>query len=1103
MFTPAKRRAAFLDTPLERWIPFNLETLTIAIIFLMAVVSRFYDLGARAISHDEVNHVVPAYGFYQDGNYYYDPLSHGPIQFHMMALSYFLFGDNDFTSRIPAATFSVAVVLLGMLLFRRYFGRAGAIAAGVMLLISPFMLYYGRYARNEIYIVMWGLLTIYAILRYLEKGERWALFLFTAANALHFVDKATSYIFAAMELIFLAVYLLDRLTRREWPRPRLRQAFIILLSLAILLLAGAVGLHLEGKQQAEISASVSVPLPGEQTTLEPVVAPGVRAAVLGMGAAGLILAVAALVMLVRGLGWAEIRLERSFDLAWLLGTLILPLLAALVPIALGRLPPAILGRLPTWLQPWNPRDYLFAWPGWNAAAIFAIPLVRTFLVILLLGGLAVWLGRWWNRDQWLLHAALFYVPFVLFYTSFFTNPTGLWGGFTGALGYWMEQQAVMRGGQPWYYYAFLQIPLYEFLPALGVVAAIVIATRRRLWQSRAEAPFESGQGEVQPVPIAALCVFWSFASLLAFTIAGEKMPWLTIHIALPMILTTAWAVGWLVEGLSRREVRLGSGGGVLRIATLGVFALLALVTARAAYRAAYLFYDYPYEYLVYAHGTPDAKATYEEIAELSERITGGSDLVVAYDNNVRYSYWWYMRHFPNRVDYNTEPSRDLRRAVVIVASPETIARLTPVVRDDYYAFNYNRLWWPNLDYWSLKWENIEFEYRSEFGYDQRLTLPSYVQFAWRHIRPFFTDPAVRSAVWQIWFDRDYREWAALRASNAYTLTNWGVAERMTFYLRKDVNSLVWNYGTAAAGPVVEVTDPYLALTVPFEPARVVGAEGNATGQFLGPRAIAVAPDGSLYVADSRNHRIQHLSPEGEVLHVWGGPGNEPGQFNEPWGVAVSPDGLYVYVSDTWNHRIQQFTAGGRFLRAWGFFGQGESPQAFYGPRGIAVDSRGRVYVADTGNKRIVIFDAGGHYLAQIGSPGFAPGEFDEPVGVAVDADGLVYVSDTWNRRLQVFLPDALGRSYLVTAAWPVAGWYGQSLENKPFVAVGADGRIYITDPEACRVIELDEAGQVRRVWGGCGGDLQLPDGLALDAQGGLWISDAGKGALFYLRLDEP
>ena len=166
------------------------------LILLAAVVSRFIDLGARAVSHDEVNHVVPTFSLYSGNGYQYDPMSHGPLQFHMMALSYALFGDNDFTTRIPAALFSVASIALAMLAFRRYLGRTGAILAGLLFLISPIMLFYGRYARNEAYIVVWGLLTLYATLRYLEHGKPWTLILFTAVNALHFTDKATAYMFA-------------------------------------------------------------------------------------------------------------------------------------------------------------------------------------------------------------------------------------------------------------------------------------------------------------------------------------------------------------------------------------------------------------------------------------------------------------------------------------------------------------------------------------------------------------------------------------------------------------------------------------------------------------------------------------------------------------------------------------------------------------------------------------------------------------------------------------------------------------------------------------------------------------------------------------------
>ncbi len=245
MLTSEKQ--SLLDAPLKRWFPLKLETILVALLLLAAVVSRFYNLGARTVSHDEVNHVTPAYSLYSGNGYQYDPLSHGPLQFHMMALSYALFGDNDFTTRIPAATFSVAAILLAVFAFRRYLGRVGAFVAGLLLLISPFNLFYGRYERNEAFIVVWALLILYAILRYLERGETWVLFLFTLANALHFTDKATSYLFAAEEFLFLVVYFIHRLNRREWPQIDRRRSFFFALVLGLILLAGAAGLYLTQK----------------------------------------------------------------------------------------------------------------------------------------------------------------------------------------------------------------------------------------------------------------------------------------------------------------------------------------------------------------------------------------------------------------------------------------------------------------------------------------------------------------------------------------------------------------------------------------------------------------------------------------------------------------------------------------------------------------------------------------------------------------------------------------------------------------------------------------------------------------------------------------
>jgi len=255
----------------------------------------------------------------------------------------------------------------------------------------------------------------------------------------------------------------------------------------------------------------------------------------------------------------------------------------------------------------------------------------------------------------------------------------------------------------------------------------------------------------------------------------------------------------------------------------------------------------------------------------------------------------------------------------------------------------------------------------------------------------------------------------------------------------------------------------------------------------------------VYVADSRNNRIQKFAPDGRLLLTWGTLGTldtnnaGPGNFNEPWGVAVGPDGS-LYVTDTWNHRVQKFDANGQFLTMWGHFGQGETGDAFWGPRGIAVDTQGRVYVADTGNKRVAVFDANGVSLSIIGFGGSDPGQFDEPVGVAVTGDGTVFVADTWNQRVQVFQWDAANEAYLYVREWPIVGWYGQSLDNKPFLTVDAQKRVYVADPEGYRVLVFDQFGKFLTTWGDYGaeaGRFALVAGLAVDPLGGIYVADAG------------
>jgi len=1039
-----------LDFPLSKFIPWNLETFLVIIIIALAIVSRFDNLGARVLSHDEINHVIPSYDYYTGNGYHYDPMSHGPLQYHLVALSFFLFGDNDFSFRIPAALFSVATILIALLAFRKYLGKVGALAAGVMFLISPYMLFYGRYQRNEAFIVVWGILTIYSILRYLETGHKRFLVLFTVINALHFIDKSTSYIFAAEELIFFAGYLFDRLLSKPWVDGKAKRLFLLHIA-GMLISAVLIGLlYYIFKPQGSVLLRMSI-----------------------LGVFVIVFAVQAFRAFSKGLGWQAVREERVFDLAMLLGTMILPLLAA----------------LPIKMAGFDPLDYTTA------------GITRALIVIGILALVAIAFGLWWGRTKWLLYALIFYGIFVLFYSTFFTNTVGVPMGFMGALGYWMQQQAVNRGSQPLYYYALLQIPIYEFLPAFGTILAIIVVWKKKLWQTRSMDPFtpqsrdENGQA---PVPVMALILFWTVTSLTAFTMAGEKMPWLTIHIALPMILASGWFVGWLAQWRSGLALPALNWKQVARYGVSAILVILVILTVRTSYRAAFINYDYPLEYLVYAHAADGPMILLKQIEEISQRTTGGMDIVVAYDNNVRYPYWWYMRHFPNRIDFGTEPTRDLSRAAVIVVSDQLYGKIAPVVKDNYVQFDFMRMWWPNQDYMTLKWDNIAAERTAVEGVNAPpMSILDYSKYAWKHISPFFTDPQVRSAIWQIWFNRDYTEYAKLKNSNAFTLENWNTGSRMRAYIRKDVASLMWGFKTTETAAVV--TDPYQKVQISLNPDLMIGQTGSATSQFQSPRSLAVAPNGTIYVADSRNNRIQHFTAKGEFLNSWGrfadvATGNAPGgTFNEPWGVAVGPDGS-VYVSDTWNYRVQKFSPNGDFITMWGTNGFADNPLAFYGPRGIAVDQSGRVLVVDTGNKRVVIFNKDGKYLAQYGTPGLDNGQLDEPVGIAIDRTGLVYLTDTWNQRVQVFSPDPTGLVYTFVRAWEVNAWFGQSLENKPFIAVDQGQNVFISDPEGCRVIEFSSIGEPKKAWGDCGiaqNQFSLPVGLAVDPSGGLWVSDAG------------
>ncbi len=1194
-----EQKQNWLERPIHPALPkFTNESALFIAIILLAIVTRFYDLGTRVMSHDESLHTYFSWLLYRGQGYQHSPMMHGPFQFHVVALSYFLFGASDFTARIPAVLFSIATV--GMVWYwRRYLGKWGALIAGLLLVISPYMLFYGRYVRNESFVGLSGIVMLYAMLRHLEVGGKKYLFILAGALALHFTSKETSFIYTAQALIFLAVYFIAQVTRRPWKNAESDyRAFIISLGIAILLAASAVsyGIYIH---DAAAPSAIETAVPSDPNAEASPLAPpesSLPSLVTIIGLVALAVIGVSGFFLIRGYTWERIRNERSFDLLMVCGTIVLPMLT-----------PFPIKFLERWVKVTIPTS-VGEVQALTGDGIFTIV---GFLILMF--AISIGIGLLWNKDKWWKIALVFWVPFTILYTTVFTNSNGFFTGTIGSLGYWLVQQDVERGSQPWYYYVLVQIPMYEFLPALGFFLALALGLRRKLAAQNTISVI-SEDSSLTDVPVSdnkdadtnhqlqdeevlfmleteevnsedknfgdtfSLLAWWSVISAVAFTLAGERMPWLSYHITLPMILITGWALGRLIDNTNWEQLKeqrilltfaafavlivsvigmfialsgttppfqgkdlaqlqatsafllpmvmsiLSAAGltyllrewtfkEIRHVFVLVVFGFLAILTTRASFRASYITYDQATEFLVYAHGATGIKEVIAQAKEISERTTGGMGVAIAYDasapdTGVSWPFVWYLRDFTNQRSFD-QPTRSLRDSVVIIVDEKNFDKIDAAIGSGYYRMDYTRMWWPMQDYFGLVYDR---DAKQPFPEDYACTgvFSGLKQIKSQDYSKFcegFTDPEMRAAIFNIWWNRDYVKYAEVKGRSDLTLTTWSPADKMRLYIRQDVAGQMWNYGVAPAAVEAE-QDPtegkYILLASDLTFDSLTGAELNA------PRSLAFAKDGTVYVADSRNHRIVQIDAEGKTLNQWGTfadgvntPADE-GTFNEPWGIAVANDGS-VYVTDTWNNRIEKFDKTGKFITAWGTFGQGATPTEFYGPRALVLDSKGRVYVADTGNKRVVVFTPDGEYITQFGSAGFDAGQFDEPVGIAIDKNGTVYVVDTWNQRVQTFTPiESDGNLvFIPKKQWDVYGWSGQSLDNKPFIAVNDDLHVFITDPDGFRVMEFDPNGDLIRVWGDFGSgpaNFGLPSGIAVDGEGHVWVTDSVYNRLMRFTL---
>ena len=1078
----------------------------IAAIMLVALILRLWDLDGRAVHHDESIHMKFSWDLFQNlNNYDHSPTYHGPFEIFGTAAIFRIFGDSDFTGRLLPALFGTALVGLPFFM-RGMLGRTGVFIAAAFLALSPTLWYFSRFARNDIYIAVYTLGMAIIMWRYLKEQKQSYLFGIPLLLMLGFATKEVTFITTAIFLVYLefrlATDLVDKLRASRTMRPQdIALAYAVLLPFAWLVVA-----------------------------LWPLLAAlRKRLSISEMPAAGHLMVIT--------------------------GTFALPQFAAgIQQFPVGGLDGGFMGE-------------------------------RTLMMITVLLAIVgtAYVGLLWNPRVWAISAAIFYVPYFLLFTTFFTNGGDIWnfggdfwsgnGGFWtgtwGSLDYWLDQQLVRRGSQPDFYY-FMFLPVYEFLPlvfALG--GALFYAFRGRLEQQLLAASalllviafslmpdgfplvgqyhvhisFIIAISAVLLLPMEAFTkflLFWTLAILFSITIAGEKMPWLAVHLAVPLALLAAKVLddvlsplGEQIRAVLQAPPARGRGQRRRKEQTGGFnwehAAPVASVVLGAgfAFVAALLFLAYGPASGLSAIAWILSLAALGVVVWAGANVSWRTALPVAAVALFAALSVFYVRAGgiaaydqgdpggapPELLIYaQGSPSLGvIRDDIDELARSSGLGRELPILLDNGQGVNIWPWPWYLRNYRNVKYDDLTNAFAPEPGSVALVSLSNRSQ-----VEPYM-DKVVSSNeythMW--WFPERYRDFDGEQPTPLLFLGNFfsgdffsvwrgyfidrelpgatASPDRIAYFFSSDFEPI----------EIVPTVPPEVEGVLSAESQTIIGGPGDGQGLFSQPAGMAFDQEGNLYVVDTLNQRVQVFAPDGTFVDSFGASGHGPGEFanpndddeqftaDGPWGIEIDQEGN-IYVADTWNHRIQKFGPDLDFVLEWG------ADEGLFGPRDIAIDADGNLLVVDTGNKRVLKYTTDGELLETYGESGGGPGQFNEPSSISIAPNGDIYVADYWNRRVQHF-----DSAFEYIDDFRVGTWGSQGVTDRAYLVVLEDGTVLTTDPANGEVLVFDASGTAKAAWRLFPEpDVSRPVGIAIDSQGQVYISDGAASQVRRIPLSE-
>ena len=365
-----------------------------------------------------------------------------------------------------------------------------------------------------------------------------------------------------------------------------------------------------------------------------------------------------------------------------------------------------------------------------------------------------------------------------------------------------------------------------------------------------------------------------------------------------------------------------------------------------------------------------------------------------------------------------------------------------------------------------------------------------------------------------------------------TADGLGSAARFYFPDSVAVDSLGNVYVADGASHTIRKINPAGLVTTLAGNAGEPGSENGPVNaaRFNFPSGVAVDGAANVYVADSGNHTIRKISPEGMVTTLAGSPGIEgaadgPGsgaRFKSPRGVAADTNGV-VYVADSNNSTIRKINLAGMVTTLAGSpeesgheNGNGSAAR-FYYPSSVAVDGAGNVYVPDAAIRKI---NSSGTVTTLAGTPVYdanpdglgIAARFDRLRGIAVDGVGNIFVADI-----------GTGQPYGEIRMITHAGLTSTKIDHVPFynyfsvslpsyfcdcqMAVDRAGNMYVTNSLMSNLFKVDPAGLVTTFAGDLGGGygsgdgqgnaarFSTPLGIAVDRAGNIYVADFHNSAI--------